>query len=90
MNAVTTGIYDTASNTIAEVEKAIAQARAEGAPDFATVYVFSGGPGPVFKVEWSTEVPDHAAPPADTREQPVQAEVIPIIQPDGLVNEPGQ
>ena len=42
MNAVTTGIYDTASNTIAEVEKAIAQARAEGAPDFATVYVFSG------------------------------------------------
>jgi hypothetical protein len=81
MNAVTTGLYDAASPAIADIEKALAQAREEGAPDHASVYVFSGGVGPVFKVEWSTEVENPPAPPADTRDQPVQAEVIPILDP---------
>lgn len=73
MNALKTTFVGSASATLKDIEDALAEARKEGAPDHANVFTILGGAGPVFKVEWSDEEPDHAGPPADTREQPVQA-----------------
>ena len=76
MNALKTGFYAADSSGLRDVENALMEARHEGAPDHANVFTILGGVGPVFKVEWSDEEPNPAGPPADTREQPVQAEDI--------------
>ena len=81
MNAIKTGFYGADSYELGQIEAALSEARKEGAPDYANVHTILGGVGPVFKVEWTDEEPDHAAAPADTREQPVQVESTP---------EPGQ
>lgn len=72
-------------STLKGLEKAIATVRQDGAQDDATVTMFALGTSYNLKAEWHEEVADPAAPPADTREQPVQA--TPDVQPDGLVNE---
>ena len=81
MNALKTTFAPSESGSLKDIEAALAEARKEGAPDHANVHTILGGVGPVFKVEWTDEEPDHAAAPADTREQPVQVESTP---------EPGQ
>ena len=71
MNALKTMFVPSDSHGLGNIETALAEARREGAPDHANVHIILGGVGPVFKVEWTDEEPDHAAAPADTREQPV-------------------
>jgi len=82
MNALKTIFAPADSSTLKNIEDTLAGARREGATDSATVHIILGGVGPVFKVEWTDEEPDHAAAPADTREQPVQV--------DSLIDESGQ
>ena len=88
MTGIRTSVYAASSASLKDVEAALTSIRAEGAADDATVTIILGGAGPLFKAEWSQDEPDHAPAPADTREQPVQA--APAVQPDGIVNEPGQ
>lgn len=86
MNALKTGFYPADSIGLRDIENALIEARREGAPDYANVTTILGGVGPVFKVEWSDEEPDHEGPPADTRPAPVQAEYATggVVPTDGV------